>query len=290
MLQMVKQLFVTSTLVVMCGCNQIDFKGFFMPTSEGVDKRFEQSMEINNNLKAETIHAQEGYTFYVAADPHIYDTSRNLGTFNDVVRNDGEALFGVVLGDCVDAKDNFYRYLEALSFNPEKHAYDHSLFHVLGNHDVFFDGWTDFKACVGASVYWLEVLFDKGKDLFITLDTATGTLGRKQMEWLRAFLAEKREEFRHCVVFTHTNFFYTDNSQTGSGNMPMEESLALIDFLGQQKVSLVLQGHDHYREDLTYDNVRYVILGTIRDEAKAPEYLKVKVNEKELSLDWQLIV
>ena len=72
--------------------------------------------------------------------------------------------------------------------------------------------------------------------------------------------------------------------------MPMEESLALIDFLGQQKVSLVLQGHDHYREDLTYDNVRYIVLGTIRDEAKAPEYLKVKVNEKGLSLDWQLIV
>ena len=70
----------------------------------------------------------------------------------------------------------------------------------------------------------------------------------------------------------------------------MEESLALINFLGQQKVSLVLQGHDHYREDLTYDNVRYTVLGTIRDEAKAPEYLKVKVNEEGLALDWQLIV
>ena len=82
------------------------------------------------------------------------------------------------------------------------------------------------------------------------------------------------------------NFFYTDNSQTGSGNMPIEESLSLINFLGKQKVSLVLQGYDHYREDLTFDEVRYVILGSIRDEMDAPEYLKVKADNEGLSLDW----
>ena len=148
----------------------------------------------------------------------------------------------------------------------------------------------DNGALLVVSVYWFEVLFEKGKDLFITLDTATGTLGRRQTEWFKAFLAEKREEFRHCVIFTHTNIFYTDNSQTGSGNMPFEESLSLIEFLGEQKVSVVLQGHDHYKEDLSYDNVRYAVLGTIRDEAKAPEYLKVKVDKDGLCLDWQLII
>ena len=71
--------------------------------------------------------------------------------------------------------------------------------------------------------------------------------------------------------------------------MPIEESLSLISFLGKQKVSLVLQGHDHYREDLTYDKVRYVTLGAIRDEMDAPEYLKVSVAKENLSLDWQLI-
>ena len=291
MLQVVKQIFFVITLMVMCSCNQVDFKGLIMPTGDDVDKRFEQSMGMNEALKSGVINApKEGYTFYVATDPHINVTSRNLNIFNDALRNDCEALFGAVLGDCIDVKDNLLRYLGALSYNLERHAYNHPVFHALGNHDIFFNGWEDFKEYLGSSVYWFEVLFAKGKDLFITLDTATGTLGRKQTEWLKSFLSERREEFRHCVVFTHTNFFYTDNSQAGSGNMPIEESFSLIDFLGNQNVSLVLQGHDHYREDLTYDNVRYVVLGTIRDESVAPEYLKVNVNREGVSLDWQLII
>ena len=71
--------------------------------------------------------------------------------------------------------------------------------------------------------------------------------------------------------------------------MTLEESYALIDFLGKQKVDLVLQGHDHYREDLTYDNVRYTVLGTIKDTAEAPEYLKVNINHNNIEFDWQLI-
>ena len=72
-------------------------------------------------------------------------------------------------------------------------------------------------------------------------------------------------------------------------NMTLEESYALIDFLGKQKVALVLQGHDHYREDLTYDNVRYTVLGAIKDGSETPEYLKVNVSQDNIELDWQLI-
>lgn len=52
---------------------------------------------------------------------------------------------------------------------------------------------------------------------------------------------------------------------------------------------MVLQGHDHYREDLTYDNVRYIIVGAIHDESGIPEYLKVNVDKDGAHLDWQLI-
>ena len=87
----------------------------------------------------------------------------------------------------------------------------------------------------------------------------------------------------------YSNFFYTDTTQSSSGNMTLEESYALIDFLGKQKVALVLQGHDHYREDLTYDNVRYTVLGAIKDGSETPEYLKVNVSQDNIELDWQLI-
>ena len=225
--------------------------------------------------------------FYVAADPHIKETHNNLDYFNDALRNDTEASFGVILGDCSDVRDNLSVYLEALSYKSDKHTFDHKIFHVLGNHDLYFNGWVDFKKLIGPSVYWFDVAFTSGKDMFIILDTATGSLGSRQTKWLKSFLSSNRKLYRHCIVITHTNFFYTDKSQTGSGNMPLEETFALIDLFRKHKVDLILQGHDHYREDLTYGNVRYTILGTIKDESDAAEYLKIKVSNDKLNLDWQ---
>ena len=301
----------------LCSCNQLDLKGMIMPTGEGVQARFEQSLQMNSDLKIGSLSVQENYVFYAATDPHINETARNLNTFNDALRNDSEAAFGVVLGDCIDVRDNLPKYLEALAYNPDRHAYDHEIYHVLGNHDLFFKGWNEYAKLLGPSVYWFEVKsgpskdlfitldsasgtlgpsvfwfevsFASGKDIYISLDTATGTLGRKQTEWFRSFLTEKREDYRHCIILTHTNLFYTDNSQSSSGNMPMEEVYSLLDFLGKHKVSLVLQGHDHYREDLTYDNVRYTVLGTIKDESSSPEYLKLNVKNDEIGLEWQMI-
>lgn len=272
-----------------CGCNEVDFKGLFMPTGDGVEKRFEQSAEMNEDLYAGAVQVEKDYIFYAATDPHIDDTNINLSLFNDALRNDTEAAFGVVLGDCTDVRDNLHKYQEALTYNPEVHAGDPRIFHLLGNHDLFFNGWVDFKETIGPSVYWFEATYEGGKDLYISLDTATGTLGRKQTQWFRSFLTDNRQNYRHCIILTHTNFFYTDNSQTGSGNMPFEESLALIDFLGKQNTTLVLQGHDHYREDLTYANVRYTVLGAIHDGAEAPEYLKVHVTPEDVQLDWQYL-
>ena len=71
--------------------------------------------------------------------------------------------------------------------------------------------------------------------------------------------------------------------------MTMEESFSLIEFLGNHEVSLVLQGHDHYREDISYKNVRYIVLGAIADKSKSPEYLKLKCSHEDMSLEWQIL-
>ena len=286
---MVKRIILAVMSLSACSCTHLDLKGLIMPTSEGVEKRFEQSKAMKKDLKNGIVQAEESYIFYVATDTHIDQTHDNVDMFNDALRNDTEASFGVVLGDCIDVKDNLPKYLEALSYYPERHACNHEIFHVLGNHDLFFNGWVDFKEVIGPSVYWFEVTFDGGKDLYVSLDTATGSLGRKQTEWFKSFISDVRKDYRHCVILTHTNFFYTDTTQNTSGNMPIEESFALIDFLGKHNVSLVLQGHDHFREDLTYANVRYVVLGAIHDGIEAPEYLKIKVNADELALEWQYL-
>lgn len=289
MLQVVRISFTILMTLSVCSCRHLDIKGMFMPTGDKVDSRFEQSSRMNEDLCAGVIEAGDDYAFYVATDPHVDQTHANLTVFNDTFRNDTDALFGVILGDCIDVRDNLPEYLGALSFEPERHACDPRIFHVLGNHDAFFNGWDNFKELVGPSVYWFEIVFPGGKDLYVTLDTATGTLGRKQTEWFRSFIEKNRSRYRHCVILTHTNFFYTDNSQTSSGNMPIEEFFSLIDFLGRHNVSLVLQGHDHYREELVYDNVNYTVVGAIADKCKSPEYLKIEVTSEKLIFEWHQI-
>ena len=290
MLQMVKHILLIITLVPLCSCNNhFQFKGFIMPTGDVVDTRFKECMEIYPDLKAGTVDAQENYIFYVATDPHIKHTNENLNLFNDTLRNDESASFGVILGDCIDIKSNFPKYLEALAYHPERHSSNLMIYHTAGNHDLYFDGWEEFKEMIGPSVYWFEVSFPGGKDLFITLDTASGTLGGKQTKWLRSFLSENRKDYRHCIILTHVNILYTDNSQVTSGNLPMDETYALIDFFERQNVALVLQGHDHHRDDEIYGKVRYTTLGTIKDGTETPEYLKVHVNQEDIQLDWQLI-
>lgn len=58
---------------------------------------------------------------------------------------------------------------------------DKPIFSIIGNHDLFFSGWDDFRELLGPSVYWFEVDYGSGRDLFIALDSASGTLGGKQM-------------------------------------------------------------------------------------------------------------
>ena len=71
MLQMVKQISFIFTAILLCSCNHLDIKGMFVSSSVGVQTRFEQSIDMYPDLNAGVIEAQESYTFYVAADPHV---------------------------------------------------------------------------------------------------------------------------------------------------------------------------------------------------------------------------
>lgn len=287
MLQMVRNItLMLGTLFLLNCCDKYDFKGFLFPTGPGVEKRFEQSMNITSGLPRTIVQTSDEYKIYVCTDPHIDNTSRNLGKFNDELRNDDSASFGIILGDCTDRRDNIGAYINAISYSMERHEHDYPLFHLLGNHDVYFNGWKDFKASIGPSVYRFEARFASGSDLYIALDSATGTLGRRQISWLESLLSKERGNYRHCIILTHTNLFYTDNSQVSSGNMPMEETMVLTDLFERHDVTIVLQGHDHCREDIVYGHVRYTVLGAIADKVSAPEYLKIRIRPEGLAYEW----
>lgn len=290
MLQVVKW-FVCASLATMLltGCDKFELKGLFVPTGDTVDARFEESMALNKSKPIARIESEDAYLFYVCADAHIKESYNNLREFATLMRNDPQAPFGVMLGDCIDKRNAWSRYLEAIEHIAESQPYDTPIFSVLGNHDLYFAGWENFVELIGPSVYWFEVEHSSGQDLFIVLDSASGTLGGKQMAWLEEFLSVERERYRHCIVLKHTNLFYTDLSQNTTGNMPLEESTALFELFSKHKVTLCLQGHDHNREDLTFGGVRYTIVGTLREEAKKPEYLVISVSDSGLEYEWNYL-
>ena len=277
-------------LLLLFSCDKVDFKGFIMPTGETVNRRFEQSFEIHGSKPVACIETDDdSYLFYVASDPHISDSTSSLETFATALRNDKEASFGMILGDCIDRRGCMPTYRDAISYNSEEQMFPTPIFSAIGNHDLYFEAWDDFKKLIGPSVYWFEVKHRDGKDIFITLDSASGTLGNEQMKWLRNLLEKERGKYRHCIVLTHTNILYTDNSQISSGNMPMEETIAILELFGKHNVMLCLQGHDHYREDVIFKGVRYTIVGSIRHEFEKQEYLCIRISAEGAEYDWRYI-
>lgn len=286
---MVKNIALFTVAALFVGCNSVDMKGLVAPTGDVVDSRFEQSIAMTEDKSVATLEVEESYTFHVCTDPHINETYNNLREFATRLRNDASVDFGIVLGDCTDSRNAFQNYVDALSFVEGEQQANKPIFSLIGNHDLFFKGWNEYAKLLGPSVYWFEVKSGSSKDLFITLDSASGTLGKKQMEWLKNILATERANYRHCVVLTHTNLFYTDNTQQGSSNMALEETALLADIFSRNKVTLCLQGHDHHREDLTLDGVRYTIVGTIRDEAENPEYLAITMSNSGAEYRWEYL-
>ena len=286
---MVKNIALFTVAALFVGCNSVDMKGLVAPTGDVINSRFEQSIAMTEGKPVATLEMEESYTFHVCTDPHINETYNNLREFSTRLRNDASVDFGIVLGDCTDSRNAFQNYVDALSFVEGEQQANKPIFSLIGNHDLFFKGWNEYAKLLGPSVYWFEVKSGPSKDLFITLDSASGTLGKKQMEWLKNILATERANYRHCVVLTHTNLFYTDNTQQGSSNMALEETALLADIFSRNKVTLCLQGHDHHREDLTLDGVRYTIVGTIRDEAENPEYLAITMSNSGAEYRWEYL-
>lgn len=67
---MVKHILLIASTVIVCSCNQLDIKGMIMPTSEGVERRFEQSMQMNKDLRAEILPDRK--SFRISSLHHSY--------------------------------------------------------------------------------------------------------------------------------------------------------------------------------------------------------------------------
>lgn len=247
-----------------------------MSTSDDVNKRFAASMEYNGKQGYQTIsHDSDEYELYVFSDSHLKkEAGPNLKAFTaEYVKACGNAPAALFLGDVVDGRDGWDQFVEATG--PIR-QYGH-LFTTAGNHDLYFGQWPEYARRFGTSTYWFEIVCPTARDLYISLDSGSGTLGTDQRAWVENILKEKASQYRHVTVFTHTHFFKVDARQGHTSNYSMEETYDLLDLFSRYGVDMVLTGHKHYREQQSFKGIEYVTLDCLSDDEKQAGYTVCKI-------------
>lgn len=270
---------MTAVLLMFVSCTKnIDILGLFMTFNESPDERFAQSMEYNDEHGYDKITVvPDDYEVYVMSDIHVDFSTNNLDCFvSDYLADSVAAPFALCLGDLINATGHFDLFDEHVK--PVSDA-GRKIYYTVGNHDLYFDQWPEFRSRYHTSTYWFEVQTVSGsKDLYIAIDSGNGTLGRDQRNWLENVLKDKQNQgYRHIIVFTHTHFFKKDTSQGHTSNFNLEETYDLLDLFDRYDVSMVLQGHSHSRDLTTFKDVVYLRVDALEDYALDAYYTILNV-------------
>ncbi len=253
----------------------LDIAGLFSPNGEVVGTRFAQSMAYNDSVGE--MHLDMGsddYLIYVCTDSHVTRKNhKNLDFFIDQYRAETAPKLALHLGDIIDAQKNYPCADSILHFAGQTIL--DTVFATPGNHDIYFRQWSIYRSFFKTSAYWFDTNNGAKKlDLFICLDSAEGTLGVDQMNWLRNLLANKSKEgYRRIVVFTHTHIWKLDESQGHTSNMALEETYELTSLLGQYGVETVWCGHQHAMQRVVFKNVLYLVLNATKDKEQGQAYM-----------------
>lgn len=272
-----KSILFFASLVFLSSCEDLDLRGMLFRTSDSVEKRTEQSLQWNEENGYETIifASDNTYRICVVGDSHV-GTTNNLEQVLLVASDANSYAASVIVGDVTTGHQKDYETLVSFLNLPEFGKVKL----LSGNHDTYFNGWVWFRNYFHTSVYYFIVATNSASDLHICLDSSSGTLGAKQIAWLEKILQEKRNAYRYCFVYSHTNMFRTDDSQVPTGNMPLEETYRLMHLFASNNVTAVFMGHDHYREEIQLNKINYITLDAITDKHATPSYLMLTCGEK----------
>jgi predicted phosphodiesterase len=267
-------LFLICSLLFCFSCEDVDFSGFIFNT-DPVNERVEQSLEWNDSHSALkiTVPATE-YSLLIAGDSHVGGTA-NLDEF--ITRANTTGISGMVMvGDLTTGKkEDFEIFKKELDSKN-----DVPFFLMIGNHDLFFNGWEHYFSMFGSSTYSFTVRTNDTTDLYICLDSGGGTHGWRQLEWLKDLLKKERKNARYCILFTHDNFFR--EHRTVSTNPLVDELRAIIDFCYTYSVDMVIMGHDHRRSEEFLGKTSYITLDALEDDFEDASYLKLQVKKNGL--------
>lgn len=280
---MMKVILLISLIICLSGCSMgVDFLGFFSSESSP-DERFDERSslphhsEIYRQNSGLLQNAPASYSFTVISDVHIDGSSDNR--LRDFIQREIAPPSGnsdLFILDCGDSTQSG----TSEQIQNYKNSLDSSglpWFQSIGNHDLYFEGWNNYRNILGRTVYTFSVgnRGTEGSLLVISLDSGNSTLGSRQMEWLEETLAEEGENWNHIVVFTHSNFFSTGITTVVQFSSP-EEIYKLMNLFSENGVDMVFTGHNHHWDSREIKGVQYIIMEPLAHSTTS--YLRVLVD------------
>jgi predicted phosphodiesterase len=182
----------------------------------------------------------DNFTFIIGSDTHF---TKNLDfeplpwIQTQIQQNNAEFL--IVGGDLTDhgLKSEWENYIDTMS------SISIPILPVLGNHDLFNDGWLFYKDMVGPSYYLLDI----GRFTFCILDSASGGFGNKQINMLEEAIKDNN---RPKIMITHYPLIdYITN---------MNERSKLINICRENNFIYYLAGHRHSYKKANFTGFEHI--------------------------------
>jgi len=243
-------LFLVFLFNILCftGCD-FDLLGLF--TSTDLDERLTEKDNFTylapRGGTELIVPDKNNYSFIVFTDTHIEDGDAwGLEKIAGVIK-DEQIDFIVILGDITQKGDegDIKKFIEIAD------TFGVPCYPVIGNHDIYFNNWTNWKNLIGSTNYKIT---GNGFNLYI-LDTANSFFGKQQLDWLESKIKSSNGK---NFVFTHCTFFVNGPADMQQ-LMDTRERAKIISIL-QNKCDMVLMGHGHRRHINEAGNVKYIAL------------------------------
>ncbi len=218
-----------------------------------VERRVTESLSGELGVPEPVAVNPDSFRFAMFGDPQVHaDLEHRLGRFAQDIGPNGIDFF-CVLGDLThDATEAEIAVIKAGLDSVGVPYYV-----TLGNHDLYQrDGWDRFKEEFGPSCYSV-VIADRVKLIF--LDTADGTVGKTQFDWLERELDDNR-----YVKVVGTHFPCYDGITPCMWRMAGAAERYKLQYLLQEYGAYAfVSGHIHgWRYTLVQD-VHHFIVGTM---------------------------
>lgn len=260
----------------LAGCERFDAMSWVMRERYDVDRRFRESIDELAWPLPPPLRDESHWSALIISDLHFFDDEANVNVGEVAAYLVDEPVdFVFQLGDLADAGWPI-EYQVATDTLEQLGV---PVFHALGNHDVYHEGWASFREHCGPSVFTLSV----GDVLFIILDLAGSTLGGLQRPWLEEQLQAATEAEKHVILLSHYPLW--SPSDEGFSLIGSEQEVYdILDLMRRYNVIAHVSGHTHRWAFTELDGSALYTVSAMKESSSDRCGLRVDVDRGELSL------